>query len=292
MPQVALAQFSARHDRDYNLSQVTRHISDAAARGIDLVCFHELANTIYFCFRNDPAFRELAEPEDGKSVTEVRSAAAAAGVAVVYPYYESAEGGAKLFNTALAIDGTGEIVGRYRKMSIPQILRTVTGGETPADERFYFLPGDLGFPVFDLAGLRVGVLICYDRHFPEAARALALGGAQILLVPTATYRPWIRDVWQIELAGHAVANGMFVGGVNRVGEEQGGAPGRAYFGSSMFIDPKGHVLATASDSEPELLSIEVDPAVVQETRELWGFFGARRPDSYSSLTVPVPAAAP
>lgn len=291
MTLVALAQFTARHDRDYNLAEVTRHIADAGRRGIELVCFHELANTIYFCFRNDPAFRELAEAEEGTSVTEVRRAAAAAGVAVVYPYYEAADGGSKLFNTALAIDSRGEIVGRYRKMSIPQILRTVTGGETPADERFYFLPGDLGFPVFDLAGLRVGVLICYDRHFPEAARALALGGAELMLVPTATYRPWIRDVWQIELAGHAVANGMFVGGVNRVGEEQGGAAGRHYFGSSMFIDPMGRVLATASDQEPQLLSLDVDPAVVRQTRDLWGFFGARRPDSYTSLTVPVPAAA-
>lgn len=290
MTLVGLAQFTARHDRDYNLAQVTRHIEEAGRRGVDLVCFHELANSIYFCFRNDPAFRELAEPEDGMSVTAVRRAAAAAGVAVIYPYYEAADGGEKLFNTALAIDANGDIVGRYRKMSIPQILRTITGGETPADERFYFLPGDLGFPVFELAGLQVGVLICYDRHFPEAARALALGGAELMLVPTATYRPWIRDVWQVELAGHAVANNMYVGGVNRVGVEIGGAPNRSYWGSSMFIDPMGRLLGTASDHESDLLTMDIDPAVVRETRELWGFFGARRPDSYASLTVPTVAA--
>lgn len=291
MARVALAQFTARHDRDYNLGEVTRNIQDAGERGIDLVCFHELANTIYFCFRNDPQFREMAEPEDGSSVTGVREAAAAAGIAVVYPYYESADAGTRLFNTALVIDARGEIVGRYRKMSIPQILRTVSGGETPADERFYFLPGDLGFPIFDVAGLKVGILICYDRHFPEAARALALGGAEVLLVPTATYRPWIRDVWQLELSGHAVANNMYVGGVNRVGVEDGGLPDRSYFGSSMFIDPMGKLVATASDSEAELLCVDIDPAVVHQTRELWGFFGARRPDGYSSLTVPIPVAA-
>lgn len=291
MVQLALAQFTAHHDRDYNLQRVTSQIAEAGARGVDLVCFHELANAIYFCFRNDDEFRKLAEPDDGPSVTGVRAAAAAAGVAVVYPFYESTADG-ELYNTALVIDAQGEVVGKYRKMSIPQILQTVTAGETPADERYYFRPGDLGFPVFDVAGLKVGILICYDRHFPEAARSLALAGAEILLVPTATYRPWIRDVWKIELAGHAIANGMYAAGVNRVGTEPGGAPDRSYFGSSVVIDPMGNIVATASDRDEQLLCVEIDPAEARKARGLWGFFGARRPDAYARLTEPMTAATP
>ena len=121
-------------------------------------------------------------------------------VAVIFPFYERTPEG-KLFNSALVIDESGAIVGKYRKMSIPAIRRVVDSSETPADEQYYFTPGDLGFPVFEVAGLRVGVLICYDRHFPEAARALGLQGADIVFVPTATYRKWIRKVWEAELTG-------------------------------------------------------------------------------------------
>ena len=289
MAKIAFGQFTAQNDRDYNLGRVTDHIAEAGTRGADVVCFHEIANTIYCCFRNDEAFRQLAEPEDGVSVTRVRAAAAKAGVAVVYPFYESTDNGQKLYNTAVMIDREGNIVGKYRKMSIPQILRTVTEGETPADERFYFLPGDLGFPVFDVAGLKIGIMICYDRHFPEAARCLALQGAEIVFVPTATYRPWIRNVWQIELAAHAIANGMYVAGINRVGMERGGAPDRSYFGSSLVIDPMGTTIAVATDHDEELWCVDIDPATAHRVRELWGFFEARRPDAYGLLTAPVGA---
>ena len=157
-------------------------------------------------------------------------------------------------------------------------------GETPADERFFFTPGNLGFPVFDTPfGVRIAILICYDRHFPEAARILGLQGAHMLLVPTATYREWIRDVWEIELRGHAIANMFYVGGVNKVGRDVGGPPDRHYFGSALLIDPKGAVMARAGDKEDEILYAEIDPKVCEDVRELWGFFKFRRPDAYGEI---------
>jgi N-carbamoylputrescine amidase len=175
-------------------------------------------------------------------------------------------------------------------MSIPQILRTVGKSETPADERFYFQPGNLGFPVFDTPfGIKIGILICYDRHFPEAARTLALKGAHLLLVPTATYRDWIRDVWEAELRGHAIANMFYVGGVNKVGADVGGAPDREYFGSAVVFGPKGDLIGRAGDKRDEILYADVDPKTCDDVRDLWGFFRFRRPDAYGELVKPIPA---
>src|SRR6185369_5023795 len=170
---VALAQFSGHIDKNVNIEKAESLARQAAGNGAKVVCFPELCTTIYFCFDRDKKWFETAEPVPGPDV---------------------------------------ELIGKYRKMSIPQILRTVKSGETPGDERFFFQPGNLGFPVFDTPfGLKIGILICYDRHFPEAARVLGLRGAHLLLVPTATYRDWIRDVWEVELRGHAIANMFYVG---------------------------------------------------------------------------------
>lgn len=283
MTTIALGQFVADSDRAHNLAEIERLIAQAADEGSEIICFHELATSIYFCFRNDPAFFELAEPADGYSVSRVREAARTNGIAVIFPFYELADNGER-YNSALAVDKNGTVIGKYRKMSIPQILQTVGPDETSADERFYFRPGNLGFRVFDVAGIRVGILICYDRHFPEAARAIGLQGADVLFVPTATYRSWIRDVWETELAAHAIANGYYVAGVNRVGRERGGVPGRHYFGSSFVVDPKGQFIARAGDQTSELLRAEISPQYVRETRSLWGFFESRRADAYGLLT--------
>jgi beta-ureidopropionase len=286
MPRVALGQFTATDQLDHNLGEIERLAGEAADKGASLLCLHELSNTIYFCFRNDDAFKLLAEPDDGPSVTRIREAARKSGIAIVFPFYERTADG-HLYNTALVIDEHGEVAGKYRKMSIPQINRTMTAGETAGDERYYFEPGDLGFPVFEVGGLKIGILICYDRHFTEAARTIGLGGADILLVPTATYRPWIRKGWEAELIGHAIANGYYVGGVNRVGQEDGGAPNRSYFGSSIFIDPAGDVLQRAGDQVAEVIVQDIDPARVADLRDLWGFFRWRRPEHYGLLTQPV-----
>jgi beta-ureidopropionase len=200
----------------------------------------------------------------------------------VYPLYENDNG--TLYNTATVLGPDGNMIGKYRKMSVPQILRTVKPGETPADERFFFAPGNLGFPVFDTPfGVKIGILICYDRHFPEAARILGLKGAHLMLVPTATYREWIREVWEIELRGHAIANMFYVGGVNKVGKDVGGPADRHYFGTALFIDPKGNVMGRAGDKQDEILYGDIDPKACDDTRDLWGFFKFRRPDAYGEI---------
>ncbi len=132
-------------------------------------------------------------------------------------------------------------------------------------------------------GVKIGILICYDRHFPEAARILGLKGAHLVLVPTATYREWIREVWEIELRGHAIANMFYVGGVNKVGKDVGGAADRHYFGSALFIDPEGNVMGRAGDKQDEILYADIDPKACDDTRDLWGFFKFRRPDAYGEI---------
>jgi N-carbamoylputrescine amidase len=285
---VAVAQFSGNVDRQANVDKAEALARRAAGEGARVVCFPELASSIYFCYERNPAFFGLAEPVDGPSVTQMRRVARQTGTVIVYPFYELDAG--RRFNTAAVIGPDGELIGQYRKNSIPAILRTRTAGETPGDEKFFFEPGDLGFPVFETPfGLRLGILICYDRHFPEAARVLGLRGADIVFVPTATYRPWIREVWEVELRGHAIANTYYVGGVNKVGPDAGGAPNRHYFGSSLFIDPRGQVLARASDQGDEVIYADVDRALIEDTRDLWGFFRDRRPELYGSITEPVAA---
>ncbi len=279
---VALAQFSGHIDKNINIEKAESLARQAAGNGAKVVCFPELCTTIYFCFDRDKKWFETAEPVPGPAVDRLRRVAKETGTVIVYPLYEN-DGGV-LYNTAAVIGPDGELIGKYRKMSIPQILRTVKAGETPGDERFFFEPGNLGFPVFDTPfGLKIGILICYDRHFPEAARTLDLKGAHLLLVPTATYRDWIRDVWEVELRGHAIANMFYVGGVNKVGKDVGGPPDRHYFGSALFIDPKGAVLARAGDKEDEILYADIDPKVCDDVRDLWGFLKFRRPDAYGDV---------
>jgi len=282
MVRVALAQFSGHEWKEVNVQKAEDLARQAAGNGAQIICFPELCTTIYFCFDRDPRWFAMAEPIPGPSVDRLRHVARETGTVIVYPLYENDHG--TLYNTAAVIGADGQLLGRYRKMSIPQILRTVNPGETAADERFYFTPGDLGFPVFDTPfGIRIGVLICYDRHFPEAARVLGLQGAHLVLVPTATYREWIREVWEIELRAHAVANMCYVGGVNKVGLDVGGPPDRHYFGTALFIDPRGAVMCRAGDKQDEIVYADIDPRVCADVRELWGFFEFRRPDAYAPL---------
>jgi len=282
MARVALVQFSGHASKNVNVQKAEDLARQAAGNGAQIICFPELCTTTYFCYERNPAFFELAEPVPGPAVDRMRKVARETGTVLVYPLYEN--DGGTLYNTATVIGPDGRLIGKYRKMSVPQILRTVGKGETPADERFYFQPGNLGFPVFDTPfGIKLGILICYDRHFPEAARALGLKGAHLLLVPTATYRDWIREVWEVELRAHAIANMFYVGGVNKVGPDMGGAPDRHYFGSAVFFDPRGALLARAGDKDDEVLYAEVDPKVCDDVRDLWGFFKFRRPDAYDEV---------
>ena len=287
MARVSLVKFSGHVSKDVNVQKAEDLGRQAAGNGAQIVCFPELCTTTYFCYERTPAFFDLAEPVPGPAVDRMRKVARETGTVLVYPLYEN--DGGTLYNTATVIGPDGELIGKYRKMSIPQILRTVGKGETPADERFYFQPGNLGFPVFETPfGIKLGILICYDRHFPEAARTLGLKGAHLLLVPTATYRDWIREVWEVELRAHAIANMFYVGGVNKVGPAVGGAPDRHYVGSAVFFDPRGALICRAGDNDDEILYAEIDPKVCDDVRDLWGFFKFRRPDAYDEIARPRP----
>jgi beta-ureidopropionase len=288
MTRIALVQFSGHASKEVNVQKAEDLAREAAGNDARIVCFPELCTTTYFCYERNPAYFELAEPIPGPAVDRMRAVARETGAVLVYPLYENDHG--VLYNTATVIGPDGTLMGKYRKMSIPQILRTVGEGETPADERFYFQPGNLGFPVFPTPfGTKLGILICYDRHFPEAARTLALGGAHLLLVPTATYREWIREVWEVELRAHAIANMFYVGGVNRVGPDVGGAPDRRYFGSAVVFDPRGNLIGRAGDKQDEILYADIDPRECDDVRDLWGFLKFRRPDAYGEIVKPLDA---
>lgn len=277
---VALAQFSGHIDKNINIEKAESLARQAAGNGAKVVCFPELCTTIYFCFDRDKKWFETAEPVPGPAVDRLRRVAKETGTVIVYPLYEN-DGGV-LYNTAVVIGPDGELIGKYRKMSIPQILRTVKAGETPGDERFFFEPGNLGFPVFDTPfGLKIGILICYDRHFPEAARVLGLGGAEILFVPTATTR-MTRYLWDVELRAHAIANVFYVCGVNKVGVDVGGSR-RDHHGNSMILSPKGEVMAEASATEDDIALADLDLATLPSLRKLWGYYRDRRPDKYAPV---------
>ena len=280
----AVAQFAGSLDHARNLEAVRRLARRAAEQGVRVVCFHELANTVYPPFAEDASLFAHAESQDGFSVTAVRALARETGMVIVYPFFE--KDGDRYYNTALVLGPRGETLSKYRKTSVP-ITRLLPG----ASERFFFSPGDLGFPVVDTPfGLRLGVIICYDRNLPEPARCAALAGAELLMVPVTTIdrtRPW----WELLLRARAVENVMFVAAANRVGEDAGGAPGTHYFGESLIVDPSGRVIVQASASDEDLKVAELDVDLLRRQRRTWRFFEDRRPDLYGAL-VSTPAGPP
>jgi N-carbamoylputrescine amidase len=274
---IALAQLQGSVDRDEAVEQAVRALVEASSAGAALVVFPEVASTVYPPWDDDPARRSLAEPADSGSLPALRKAAREHGIAAVWTTYE--RDGDRRYNTAFTIDADGAVVGTYRKTSIP------TRGLFPGgSEGFYFDPGDLPLSVVDPGiGLRVGVLICYERNLPEPARCLALAGADLLVVPVATVdvvRPW----WELLLRASAVQNVCFVAACNRVGPDRGGAPDASYFGSSLVVAPDGEVLARASDHRPELVLADLDLDVLAGQRQRWSFLADRRPDLYGALT--------
>lgn len=272
----ALIQMSTGPDKQQNIAKAEQMVREAAVAGAKLICLPELFSTVYFPYETDPKYFSLAEPIPGPTTIRMQKMCKEHGVVLVAPIFEKAMEGL-LFNSAPVIGVQGELLGVYRKSSIP--LTTIP--PTIGLEKYYFAPGDSGFLVFDTPfDVRFGILICYDRHFPEAARALALNGAQLIFVPTATLG-MSRDIWELELRAHAFANGCFVGGVNRVGPEQ---DGRAhFFGSSVWVDPKGKIIAQGGDSSDEIVYAELDFAQVSDIRTSWAFFRDRRPDLYGDL---------
>jgi len=283
---VALVQMSMGEDPKGNLEKGVARVREAARRGARVVCLPELFRSRYFCQREDTAFFDLAEPLPGPTTDALSKAAKAEGVVVIAPVFERRAAGV-YHNSAAVIDADGSVAGVYRKMHIP---------DDPAYyEKFYFTPGDLGFRAFDTRAGRIGALICWDQWYPEAARLTALAGANVLFYPTAigwhphekeAFGSQQRDAWRTVQRGHAVANGVYVAAVNRVGLEVpgGGGAGIEFWGSSFLCDPQGVVLAEAPPDREEILLGEVDLDRIEDVRRNWPFLRDRRIDAYEGIT--------
>ncbi|GAB4586608.1 apolipoprotein acyltransferase [Nocardia sp. IFM 10818] len=248
----------------------------AAAAGAQVICFQELFYGPYFCQVQDAKFYEYAEAVPGPTVERFQALARELGLVMVLPVYEQEQPGV-LYNTAAVLDADGSYLGKYRKHHIPQVKGFW--------EKFYFRPGNLGWPVFDTAVGKVGVYICYDRHFPEGWRALGLAGAEIVFNPSATSRGLSSYLWKLEQPASAVANEYFVGAINRVGVEDLGD--NDFYGTSYFADPEGKFVGeVASDQNPELVVRDLDMDLLKVVRDRWAFYRDRRPDAYGELVQP------
>ncbi len=276
---IALLQMRCGEDPAENLARALARIEEAAARGAKIVCTQELFRSRYFCQTEDVGRFDLAEPIPGPSSEALCEVARALEVVIVGALFERRAEGI-YHNTAVVIDADGSLRGRYRKMHIPD--------DPLYHEKFYFTPGDLGFPSFETRYGRIGVLICWDQWFPEAARLCALAGAEILFYPTAIGWQFDEgpeedraqhDAWETVQRGHAVANGVFVAAANRVGPEGG----ITFYGQSFVADPFGRMLGRASSSEEEILLVECDLGRVEQTRREWPFLRDRRLDAFGDL---------
>ncbi len=271
----ALVQASWTGDKDTMTKNAIRFVQQAASEGAKVICLQELFNGPYFCQVQEPEWYDWAEPvPDGPTVRQMMDVARECGAVLVVPVYEIEQPGV-LYNTAAVIDADGCFLGKHRKNHIPH-----TGGFW---EKYYFRPGNLGYPVFDTAVGRNGVYICYERHFPEGWRALGLKGAKIVFNPSATSRGLSEYLWRLEQPAAAVANEYFVGAINRVGTEPLGDDD--FYGQSYFVDPRGQMVGdVASDSADEILVRDLDLSMLDEVRRTWAFYRDRRPDTYGSLT--------
>src|SRR5438477_4995247 len=248
-------------------------IEQAAKQGVQILCFQEIFNGPYFCPAQTPDWYDMAEAVPGPTIERLQEVAKKYKMAMVVPVYEREMAGV-YYNTAAVIDADGTYLGKYRKNHIPQ-----TSGFW---EKYFFRPGNLGYPTFQTRYAKIGVYICYDRHFPEGARALGLNGAEIVYNPSATVAGLSEYLWKLEQPAHAVANGYFVGAINRVGTEAPWNIGE-FYGSSYFCDPRGQIIAEGSREKEEVVIADLNLDEIQEVRNVWQFFRDRRPESYGDL---------
>jgi beta-ureidopropionase len=259
-----------------NIEKNLKFIEEAAGQGVQIICMQEVFTTPYFCAEQSTHWYGAVEKiPDGPTVKLMQEVAKKHGMVIIVPIYEEEITGI-YYNTAAVIDADGKYLGKYRKNHIPH---TAPGFW----EKFYFKPGNLGYPAFDTAFARIGVYICYDRHFPEGARALGLAGAEIVFNPSATVAGLSEYLWELEQPAHAVANGYFIGAINRVGHEQPWDIGE-FYGKSYFCNPRGKIMAQASRDSDELVIADLDLDQIREVRNIWQFFRDRRPESYGTLT--------
>ena len=273
----AIVQVAWTGDKESMIELHEKYVAEAASAGARVMCFQELFYGPYFCQVQDTEFYSYAEAvPDGPTTKRFQELAAKHEMVLVLPMYEREKAGF-LYNTAAVIDADGSYLGKYRKTHIPQVKGFW--------EKFYFRPGNLGYPVFETAVGTVGVYICYDRHFPEGWRALGLAGAEIVFNPSATSRGLSAYLWQLEQTSAAVANMYFVGAINRVGVEPLGD--NDFYGTSYFANPRGQFVdGAASDRTEELVVRDLDLDQIEEVRSQWAFYRDRRPDLYGPLSAP------
>jgi len=255
-------------------------IEQAAKKGAQIVCMQELFYGPYFCAEQEIRWYDFTEKiPDGETIKLMQKVAKKHGIVLVVPMYEVELPGV-YYNTAAVIDADGKYLGKYRKTHIPHCNPGFW-------EKFYFRPGNLGYPVFQTKFAKVGVYICYDRHFPEGARALGLNGAEIVFNPSATVAGLSQYLWELEQPAHAVANQYFVGAINRVGREKPWDIGK-WYGSSYFCNPRGQIMVQAGDTKDEVVVADLDMDMIEEVRKVWQFFRDRRPDAYAALAQDLP----
>lgn len=253
-------------------------VRQAAAAGSQIVCLQEIFYGPYFCAEQAIRWYDSTEQiPNGPTTRLMQSLAKELHIAIIMPIYEMESEGV-YYNTAAVIDSNGNYLGKYRKTHIPHVAPGFW-------EKFYFRPGNLGFPVFDLGFCKIGVYICYDRHFPEGARALGLNGAEIVFNPSATVAGLSEYLWKLEQPAHAAANGYFIAAINRVGTEAPWNIGE-FYGQSYFCDPRGQIIAQASRDKDEVLTTDLDLDKIAEVRRTWQFYRDRRPDMYEDLVKP------
>jgi N-carbamoylputrescine amidase len=273
----AIVQTEWTGDKDSMIKKNADYARQAAQQGAQVMCFQELFYGPYFCQVQEDVHFDYAEPiPDGPTTRLMIDLAKETGMVLVVPIFEKEDDGF-FYNTAAVIDADGTYLGKYRKQHIPHV--------SGFWEKYYFRPGNGGYPIFDTAVGRIGVYICYDRHFPEGWRALGLNGAKIVFNPSATSRGLSMYLWNLEQPAAAVANEYFIGAINRVGKEPFGD--NDFYGSSYFVDPRGQVIdGAASDTEEELVIRDLDLDLIDEVRKQWAFYRDRRPDAYDDLVRP------
>jgi beta-ureidopropionase len=258
-----------------NIEHQMKFVEEAGKAGVKILCLQEVFATPYFCAEQQPKWYDATEKvPDGPTTKLFQDVAKKYEMVIVVPVYEVEHTGI-YYNTAAVIDADGRYLGKYRKTHIPQVAPGFW-------EKYYFKPGNLGYPCFQTAYARIGVYICYDRHFPEGARALGLNGAEIVFNPSATVAGLSEYLWKLEQPAHAVANGYFVGAINRVGREAPWNIGE-FYGQSYFCDPRGQFIATGSRDKEELVVAELNLDKIKDVRNTWQFFRDRRPETYGPL---------
>jgi len=269
---VGLIQAKWEGEVEATIQKHEKMIDEAADKGVQILCLQELFYLPYFPAEQNAKWYGFAEPIPGPLTNRMQKKAKEHSMVLIVPVYEKEMTGV-YYNTSVVFDADGEMLGKYRKNHIPHVAGF--------GEKFYFKPGNLGYPVFATSYAKIGVYICFDRHFPEGARILGLNGAEIVFNPSATTKGISFHLWELEQPAHAVANGYFIAAINRVGVEEWN-PGK-YYGSSYICNPRGEIIVKGCEDKDEVVIGDVDLEMITEVRNLWQFYRDRRPETYHKL---------